>query len=137
VRLTGLCDADEEHVVLRALAAAGIGPPDTRADMERLGFYVCVEDLEDELIRSIGAARVESLIDSQGDLGSVRSLQRQPKWRGQPTTAQLRRFFGSGSRRKLRYARLLAGAVALDRLPRPVAGRTRAGRAGRRLGLVS
>ena len=35
--------------------------------MERLGFYVCVEDLEDELIRAIGAAGVEALIDSQGD----------------------------------------------------------------------
>jgi hypothetical protein len=88
--------------------------------MERLGFYVCVEDLEDELIRAIGAARVEELIDSQGDLGSFRSLQRQPEWRGQPAGAQLRRFLGSGARRKLRYARLLAGAVGLDRLPHPL-----------------
>jgi hypothetical protein len=88
--------------------------------MERLGFYVCVEDLEDELIRAIGAARVEALIDSLGDLGSFRSLQRQPEWRGQPAGAQLRRFLGSGARRKLRYARLLAGSVDLDRLPHPL-----------------
>jgi OLD-like protein len=118
--LAGLCDAGEESVVRRALASAGIGSPGTRADMERLGFYVCVEDLEDELIRAIGAARAEALIDSQGDLGSFRSLQWQPGWRDQPTGAQLRRFLGSGARRKLRYARLLAGSVELDRLPHPL-----------------
>ncbi len=120
LRIAGLCDVGEEKVIRRGLASAGIGSPGTRADMERLGFYVCVKDLEDELIRAIGVARVEALIDSQGDLGSFRSLQRQPEWRGQPAAAQLRRFLGSGSRRKLRYARLFAGAVDLDRLPHPL-----------------
>jgi hypothetical protein len=120
LRLAGLCDAGGENVVRRGLASAGIGSPRTRADLERLGFYVCVEDLEDELIRAIGAARVEALIDSQGDLGSFRSLQGQPEWRSQPAGAQLRRFLGSGARRKLRYARLLAGSVDLDRLPYPL-----------------
>ena len=122
LRLAGLCDSGEENAVRRGLARAGIGEPGTRAEMERLGFYVCVEDLEDELIRAIGADQVEALIDAQGDLGSFRSLQRQPEWRGQPTPAQMRRFFGSGSRRKLRYARLLAGAVELDKLPHPLKG---------------
>jgi hypothetical protein len=120
LRLAGLCDIGEEKVVRCGLASAGVGSPGTRADMERLGFHVCVEDLEDELIRAIGAARVQALIDSQGDLGSFRSLQRQPEWRGQPAGAQLRRFLGSGASRKLRYARLLAGAVDLDRLPHPL-----------------
>jgi hypothetical protein len=120
LRLVGLCDLGEENVVRRGLASAGIGPPGTRADMERLGFYVCVADLEDELIRAIGAGQVEALVDSQQDLGSFRSLQRQPEWRGQPAAAQLRRFLGSGASRKLRYARLLAGAVDLDRLPHPL-----------------
>jgi hypothetical protein len=120
LRLAGLCDVGEQDVVRRGLARAGIGSPGTRADMERLGFYVCVEDLEDELIRAIGALGVEALIDSQGDLASFRSLQRQPEWRGQPAEAQLRRFLGSGATRKLRYARVLAGALGLDRLPRPL-----------------
>jgi hypothetical protein len=120
LRLAGLCDVGEEDVVRCGLASAGIGSARTRTDMERLGFYVCVRDLEDELIRSIGTAEVEGLIDSQGDLGSFRSLQRQPEWRGRATGAQLRRFLGSGARRKLRYARLLAGSVPLDRLPRPL-----------------
>lgn len=120
LRLAGLCDIGEEIVVQRGLTSAGIGSPGTRTEMERLGFYVCVEDLEDELIRAIGSARVEALIDSQGDLGSFRSLQRQPEWRHEPAGAQLRRFLSSGSTRKPRYARLLAGAVDLDRLPHPL-----------------
>ena len=120
LRLAGLCDLAEENVFRRGLARAGIGSPRTRDDMERLGFYVCVEDLEDELIRAIGPAGVQALIDTQGDLGSFRSLQRQPEWRGQPAEAQLRRFLSSGARRKLRYARLLAGAVDLDQLPHPL-----------------
>jgi hypothetical protein len=120
LRLAGLCDVGEEGVVRRGLVSAGIGSPGTRAEMEALGFFVCVEDLEDELIRAIGATGVEALVDSQGDLISFRSLQRQPEWRSQPAPAQLRRFLGSGATRKIRYARLLAGAVELDRLPHPL-----------------
>jgi len=122
LRLAGLCDLGEENVVRRGLASAGIGVPKTRADMELYGFYVCIEDLEDELIRAIGTDKLEALIDSQGDLGSFRSLQRQPEWRGQPAAAQLRRFLGSGASRKLRYARVLASALDLDRLPHPLEG---------------
>jgi hypothetical protein len=64
---------------------------------------------------------VQALFASQGDLGSFRSLQSQPAWRGREPEAQMRRFLGSGSHRKLRYARLLTEA-ALDRdaLPRPL-----------------
>jgi hypothetical protein len=120
LRLAGLCDRAEEHLVRRGLASAGIGSPTTRAELERLGFAVCVEDLEDELTRAIGATRFEALIDSQGDLGPFRSLQRQPQWRNQPANAQLHRFLGSGGSRKLRYARLLAGSVDLGRLPHPL-----------------
>jgi hypothetical protein len=120
LRLAGLCDVGEQDIVRQGLAGAGVGSAATRADMERLGFYVCVEDLEDELIRAIGTGRVEALIDSQGDLGSFRSLQRQPEWRGQPVGAQLRRFLGSGATRKLRYARVLAGTMDLDRVPHPL-----------------
>jgi hypothetical protein len=120
LRLAGLCDLAEERVFQRGLASAGIGSPGTRAELERLGFYVCVEDLEDELISAIGMTEVEALIDSQGDLGSFRSLQRQPQWRGQPLRDQLRRFLAAGSRRKLRYARLLVGAVAQSAVPRPL-----------------
>jgi hypothetical protein len=121
LRLAGLCDLHEEEVFRRALVAAEVASPRTRADMERLGFYVCVDDLEDELIRAVGAEAAEALFDSQGDLASFRSLQSQPAWRGRAPEAQVRRFLGSGSGRKLRYARLLVEeAVGRDALPRPL-----------------
>jgi hypothetical protein len=121
MRLAGLCDQREEEIFRRGLVATQAGSPRTRTEMEQLGFYVCVDDLEDELIGAVGAAGVEALFDSQGDLGSLRSLQRQPAWRDQQPEAQLRRFLGSGARRKLRYARLLVeAAVDRDALPRPL-----------------
>jgi hypothetical protein len=118
--LAGLCDLGEEDIFRRGLNRARIGSPQTRAGMENLGFYVCVEDLEDELIRATGTAAVEAIFDSQGDLGSFRSLQRQPEWRGRLLDDQMRRFLGSGASRKLRYARLLVESIDLDRVPRPL-----------------
>jgi hypothetical protein len=120
VRLAGLCDAAEERDFRRGLERAGLGSNLTRTDMERLGFYVCVSDLEDELIRSLGAAAVEEVIDAQRDLGSFRTLQKQPAWQGRPTEEQLRRFMGSGGSRKIRYARLLVDALDLSHVPRPL-----------------
>jgi hypothetical protein len=122
LRLAGLYDVGEESVVRRGLQQAGAasGFPRTRADMEDLGFYVCVVDLEDELIRALGAVSVEAVIDSQGELDSFRTLQKQPAWRGQRVEAQLRRFMGSGATRKIRYARLLVDALDPARVPRPL-----------------
>ncbi|HYZ20176.1 MAG TPA: TOPRIM nucleotidyl transferase/hydrolase domain-containing protein [Gaiellaceae bacterium] len=122
VRLAGLCDAGEEPEFRRALERAGLGSQLTRDDMERLGFYVCDADLEDELIRTLGASAVERIVDDQGELSSFRTLQKQPAWRGRSTEEQLHRFMGSGGRRKLRYARLLVHALEPDRIPRPLEG---------------
>jgi hypothetical protein len=119
-RLAGLCDAAEEHIVRRGLAAAGLGSPGSRADLERLGFAVCVADLEDELIRAAGTALATEVLAAHGDLGAFRTIQRQPAWRGRDEPAQLRRFLGAGSQRKLRYARLLTEAISRDRIPRPL-----------------
>jgi hypothetical protein len=119
-RLAGLCDAAEEGDFRRGLERAGLGSNLTRADMERVGFYVCVADLEDELIRALGAASVERVVDGQGELGSFRTLQKQPAWKGRPPEEQLRRFMGSGGSRKIRYARLLVEALDLARVPRPL-----------------
>lgn len=119
-RLAGLCDAAEEDTLRRGLAAAGVGSPRSRGELERLGFHVCVQDLEDELIRAAGPALVEELFDAQGDLDSFRRMQRQPAWRDRAREAQQRRFLGAGSQRKLRYARVLVEAVSLDRVPRPL-----------------
>ena len=119
-RLAGLCDEAEEHIVRRGLAAAGLGAASSRAELERLGFFVCVQDLEDELIRAAGTALAAEVLAAHGDLGSFRIMQRQPAWRGKDEGAQLRRFLGAGARRKLRYARLLTEAIDPDRMPRPL-----------------
>jgi hypothetical protein len=116
----GLCDEREEKDFRRGLERAGLGAGLTRTDMERLGFYVCVADLEEELIRALGTDSVLGVVEAQGDLGSFRTLQKQPEWRGRPTEHQLRRFMGSGGSRKIRYARLLVEELDLDRVPRPL-----------------
>ena len=120
VRLAGLCDAAEVGDFRRGLARAGLGSDLTRLEMERLGFYVCEADLEDELIRALGAPAVEQVVEAQGELGSFRTLQKQAAWRGRPTEDQLRRFMGSGGRRKIRYARLVVEALEPAQVPRPL-----------------
>lgn len=117
VRLAGLCDAPEEANFKRGLERVGLGSGLTRVDMERLGFYVCVADLEDELIRSLGAAVVEEIAVIQGELGSFRTFQKQPAQQGKTIEQQLRRWLGN---RKIRYARLLVDALDLTQVPRPL-----------------
>jgi hypothetical protein len=108
VSIAGLCDAGEEALFRRA----GFGS----------NLYVCHADLEDELIRALGVDVVEAILEANGDLGSFRTLQKQPVWRGRPVEDQLRRFMGSGARRKVRYARLLVEAVGLEAMPQPLVG---------------
>jgi hypothetical protein len=120
LRLAGLCDAREEGDFRRGLERAGLGANLGRAGMESLGFYVCVADLEDELIRCLGAARVERVVEAQGELGSFRTFQRQPAWRTRRSQEQLRRFIGTHRGRKVRYARLLVDALDLTSVPRPL-----------------
>ncbi|HVD47591.1 MAG TPA: ATP-dependent endonuclease [Candidatus Limnocylindria bacterium] len=122
LRLAGMCDAAEQGDFQRGLERAGLGSNLTGTDMERLGFYVCVADLEDELIRSLGAAAVEQVIESQGELGLFRSFQKQRAWRGRATEEQLRRFFGTHSGRKIQSGALLVGALDLNHVPRPLDG---------------
>ena len=119
-RLAGLFDVAEEGDFRRGLDRAGLGSQLTRADMEQLGFFACVADLEDELIRALGADAVERVIDAQGDLESFRSFQRQPAWRGRPVEEQLHRFFGTHSGRKIQSAALLVAALDLAQVPRPL-----------------
>src|SRR5437899_375076 len=90
VKLAGLYDAAEESDFRRALERAGMGAGLTRAKMERIGFFACVADLEDELIRSLGAAAVERVIEALGELEQFRTFQRQPQWRARATEDPLR-----------------------------------------------
>jgi hypothetical protein len=111
--LAGLCDAGEEPAFRRGFERAG---------REAVGVYVCVQDLEDELIRALGADTVLRVVEAHGDLGPFRTLQKQPAWRGRPVEEQLRRFMGSGGSRKTRYAQFLVDALDLDRVPPPLDG---------------
>ncbi|MDJ0466434.1 TOPRIM nucleotidyl transferase/hydrolase domain-containing protein [Streptomyces sp. H27-C3] len=120
VGLAGLCDVGEEHHFRRALERAGLGSHLTRADMELLGFYVCEADLEDELIRALGTARVQDVLDDQGDLRTFRTFQRQPAQRERTVEQQLQRFMGTISGRKAHYARALVNDLDLAHLPRPL-----------------
>jgi len=130
-RFAGLCDAGEEPAVRRALERSGAGEVETRADLERLGFFVCEADLEDELIRALGVQGVEAVLAGTGKLSSFRTFQKQPQWQGRPVEAQLRRFFGS-SAGKIRHARLLVEALDDERVPRPLAALLEHVGAGRR-----
>lgn len=120
--VVGLCDAGEEGIVARTLRRDGMEDVRTRADLERSGFYVCVEDLEDELIRALGVEAAVQFIEDQGELATFRRMRSQPAWRGRPLDAQLRRFCGIRSGRKVRYGRGLVEALPLDRIPSPLDG---------------
>jgi predicted ATP-dependent endonuclease of OLD family len=122
IKLAGLCDAAEEGYFQHALERAGFGAGLSRSQMEALGFYVCAADLEDELIRALGAASVEEIIRAQGDMRSFRTFQKQPAQQSRSPERQLHRFMGTRSGRKCQYARLLVGALDLTQVPRPLDG---------------
>ena len=121
-RIVGLCDSAEAVHYRRALDIAPSTKVDDNGDLEAVGFFVCVEDLEDELIRAVGQQKIEDVLTEIGDIGSFRTLQKQPAWQDAPFEAQMRRYLGAGARRKLRYAHLLVEALDLRRVPAPLEG---------------
>lgn len=120
VRLLGLCDVGEERHFRRGLERVGRGRDLVPGDLEPLGFFVCVADLEDELIRALGPESVERVIQSQGDLKAFRIFQDQPAQRARTIDRQLHRFMGTIGGRKARYARALVDAADLDNTPPPL-----------------
>jgi hypothetical protein len=111
LRLAGLYDVGEERHFLRALGC------ERRADLERIGFYACTRDLEDELTRAVGADGMERVLAEQDELRAFRTYQRQPAHRDRPLEEQLHGFMWN---RKQRYAALLVDALDLERVPRPL-----------------
>jgi hypothetical protein len=111
VRLAGLYDVGEERHVLRALGRGD------RGELERVGFYACARDLEDELTRAVGVEGVQRVLEEQGELRAFRTYQKQPAHRARPLEEQLHGFMWN---RKQRYAVLLVEALDLDRVPRPL-----------------
>jgi hypothetical protein len=121
LRLSGLYDAGEEAKVRHGLAAAGVPDALAPGGLAALGFHKCSSDLEDELIRALGADAVEAVIEAAGEGRSLRLLAGMPAQQGWTREAVLRRFFGSRSGRKARYATLLVHAMGADRAPAPLA----------------
>jgi Overcoming lysogenization defect protein-like, TOPRIM domain len=119
VKLAGLCDAAEEGHFRRALEHAGLGTGLTRSEMESLGFYVCEADLEDELVRCLGIAAVERVIEAEGESGRFETFRKQVEKRDLSRERQLHGFMWN---RKIRYAPLLVGALDLEQVPRPLEG---------------
>jgi hypothetical protein len=122
VPLLGLYDAPDEVKVRHGLAAAGLDAALEPDGLSGLGFFRCSEDLEDELIRALGVEAVEDVIDAAGEARSLELLAGMPVQRSWSRDAVLRRFMGSKSGRKDRYAALLVEALEPDRVPAPLLG---------------
>ncbi len=113
LRLAGLCDEAEAWYVGGRLAGAGV---------DDATFHVCHPDLEGELIAALGPAEVEAVLDGLGILVSFGRFQRQPAQRDRPLDAQLHRFLGTRSGRKIAAARAMVEALPLARVPAPLLG---------------
>lgn len=119
-RFCGMYDAAEEEHVRRALAHAGVASA-AHEPLDSFGFYACIADLEDELIRALGTNEVEQVLEVQDELHSFRRFQAMPQHRGTPLHRQLHRFLGTRATRKIRSAQHLVEALDFTRLPRPLA----------------
>ncbi|NYV75858.1 TOPRIM nucleotidyl transferase/hydrolase domain-containing protein, partial [Streptomyces sp. UH6] len=113
LRLTGLCDERERPYYDRGLERAG-APRD--------GVFVCVADLEEELIRALGAEWVEETVRAEGDLRAWQTFRSQPAQQGRSRERQLRRFLGTKKGRKIHYGRVLVEALGPDEVPGPLRG---------------
>lgn len=116
----GMYDVADQLHVRRALAGAGV-PIAAHDSLGSFGFFACVDDLEDELIRALGAEAVERVLEAQAELDSFRRFQAMPQHRRTPVHQQLRRFLGTRATRKIRSAQRLVEALDLARLPGPLA----------------
>ena len=119
-KLAGLYDEGEEEVIRVALERAGCGPNLDRSRLEGIGFFACVADLEDELIRAASETNLSRLIELQGDAQPWRTFRNQHAWHARPVDQQFRRFIRSVSERNRRYIRAIVETIDLSRLPRPL-----------------
>src|SRR5206468_8152552 len=74
----GMYDVADEWHVRRALANVSISVA-AHESLESVGFFACVADLEDELIRALGAEAVERVLEAQAELISFRRFQAMPQ----------------------------------------------------------
>ncbi|MGW0932276.1 TOPRIM nucleotidyl transferase/hydrolase domain-containing protein [Streptomyces sp. NPDC002644] len=111
LRLTGLCDEREQPYYRRGLERAGAPGRDV---------FVCTADLEEELIRALGAERVEETVRAEGEVRAWQTFRSQPAQQGRPVEGQLRRFLGTRKGRKIHYGRVLTEALGPGDVPAPL-----------------
>lgn len=120
VDVLGLVDQNEAHAAVRALTQDGL-PVQDASDLPVYGVFVCEADLEDELIRALGAERARDALADAGLGGKFEAFQSQGEWGERTLADQLHRFCGVASGRKALAAGVLAGALAADEVPEPLA----------------
>lgn len=120
VDVVGMCDAAETRFVEKALVEDGLPVADA-SDLPVYGFFVCEADLEEELIRALGAERAQDALVAAGLGGKLDALKTQEAWAGRPLAEQIHRFCGVASGRKELAAAILAGALDADEVPEPIA----------------
>ncbi|MGY1617303.1 TOPRIM nucleotidyl transferase/hydrolase domain-containing protein [Geodermatophilus sp. SYSU D00691] len=113
-RLRGLYDVAEEGFFRRAL---GRGQGE---ELAAAGFFACVADLEEELIRAVGTAGVEAVVAENREARALATFRHQAAQRRRPPAAQLHRFLGTTSGRKARYARALVEHLEPSAVPAPL-----------------
>ena len=116
MRLAGLCDAREEADFRRGLERAGFGTNLTLLEMERLGFFVCEADLEDEADRGPEPppwSRSSRPRVSWAPGERCRSSRRRS--RAGPGRLSSGGSWAPAAARKIRYAVLLVEALDLNR----------------------
>ena len=120
VRVLGMCDAPEEVHLRRGLVRAGVAVGPGRVGLAAEGFSICVDDLEDELLRALGVPRVLRVVEELGELPSYHRFCAQPAQRDREEVPRLRRFLATRSGRKVRYGARLVEALAPDEVPAPL-----------------
>jgi hypothetical protein len=98
VAVRGLCDGNEQDLFRRVLD----------------DVYVCVPDLEGELIRALGVERTLEFVDRD----AFATMQRQPDQRGRPIELQLHRWLRSSSIRYHRYLPVRSSSTGCPRCSR-------------------
>lgn len=113
----GICDLDHASQWSKVLENSGLGKNLSRSDMEKIGFFVCDRDMEDELVRALGDAVVLQAIDENGDIKDWNLFCQQSNNKVLAQPAQIRAFLAA--KRKVLYAPILVSKLSTT-VPRPL-----------------
>lgn len=109
--VAGLCDADYEVDWQQRLSGAGL-PVTDRQSMEAAGFFVSVQDLEDEIVSAVGTTAAQAVFANEGQAGAFHSFN--SLHAGMTLHEQVRGF---AQVKKTRWTPLLASEVRDGSIP--------------------